>query len=121
MLQNDPDFIPLLQSQYAAALALPAGPDTEELHRAARTASVALEHTVAVMHAGQALQKARALIADFMAHPDSSEVRSRLAPVEALTTDAIDHLLDAREPERTRLMNESTTLRDLVRRVIADH
>jgi len=115
-LKHDPGFAERMQQHYEAALALPAGPDTEDMQNKARAALKTLKHHQGAWHAMQALQKGQALI-EAPRDLHDSELFARLA---ALASEAIDHLLDVQEPDRTRIMAGAIGLQDHIRKLQAD-
>jgi hypothetical protein len=108
-LKNDPGFAPLMQRHYEAALALPEGPDTADMQQAARRALAMLKHHQGAWHAKRLLEEAQGLFDRAEGEPLD------LGRMEALMSEAIDHLLDVQEPERSRFMAVATGMREKVR------
>lgn len=113
-LKHDPGFAPLMQRHYEAALALPAGPDTEDMQRSAKAALKTLKHHQGAWHAMQALKRC----VDLKEQPGLSR-EELLTQMAALASEAIDHLLDVDEPERSRLMARTTAIQDAIREMQA--
>ena len=114
-LQHDPGFAGTMQRHYEAALALPAGPDTADMQRQARAALKALKHHQGAWLGMQALKKGQALMED-PHEPCDPDLMARL---EALAREAVDHLLDVQEPERTRIMASATGILAHIREIRA--
>ena len=112
-LKHDPGFAGAMQRSYEAALALPEGPETADMQEAARKGLAVLMRQQGALHAVRLFERVRAL----METPAGE--RPDIEGMEALTTEAIDHLLDVQEPERSRFMAVATGLRDKFRELRA--
>ena len=113
-LKNDPEFAPMMQRHYEAALALPDGPDTAEMQQAARRALATLKHHQGAWHAKCLLEQAQDMF------HRAGEESLDLERMEALMTEAIDHLLDVHEPERSKFMAVATKMLEKVRELRAN-
>ena len=113
-MRQDPDFHAKMRKSYEAALALPLTPETEELHKQARAGLDILRHHRGVMLCKESVKRIMEVVraADFI--PDPAELRRMIAQAD----EAMDHLLDVREPERSRMMATLVSVRDNLREIL---
>ncbi len=115
-LKHDRGFAEKMQAHYEAALALPRNADTEDMQKAADAALRTLRHHQGAWKAKQALEQSVAL----MEKDDFGDNADMLRRSLALTEEAIDHVLDVMEPERTRLMARCTGMQTEIRRLLSE-
>ena len=115
-LKHDPGFAEKMQAHYESMLALPLNADTGDMHKAASAALRTLRHHQGAWKAKQAFIQAQDLMEEdgFTRNPDV------LRSILALNEEAIDHLLDVLEPERTHFMAKFTSIQADIRRMLAE-
>jgi hypothetical protein len=113
-LKLEPGFAETMRKHYEAALALPLTPETEDLHQSASAALRTLRHHQGAVHCQKVLKTIIETVETPGFTPDPDELRGLLAKTE----EAVDHLLDVMEPERTRFMTKLVEMRDRLRQLL---
>lgn len=111
-LEHEPEFVREMQTSCKAALALPLNEDTAEIRKSAATGLKLLKHHLGTSEAVKLLLQARDL-----GYQMQADGVPRFVELKRLIAEATDHLLDAKEPDRTRLMAKIAEIREMIEKV----
>ncbi len=114
LMKTDAEFREKLMGAFTAVLAMPPTPENRELQERARRGLAAHQSHDAVLRCVAVFDEGNKLLQEAGETLDPAAMRAAIGRIE----EARDHLLDMREPERSRYMAQLTQLCERMRAVL---